>query len=153
MYPDEQLLNNPSIYAYYNNSSSYHSTAYSVKMFIFWFILGIIQGFILMLVSIYGLRMTDRDFTSEFVFFSIYSLQDLMLFIIVPNVVGVQTFIVLLMHFLIWGLTWLQSAFDKMGSMVPYMSLKYSFFVAYRIVFRWNKWSIGWEEFSSCFWR
>ena len=124
VYPDEQLLNNPSIYAYYNKSSPYHSSAYSIQSFIFWFVLGLIQGFILLLVSIYGLNMSDRDFTSQFVFFSIYSLQDLMLLLIVPNAVGLQIFIVLLMHFLIWGLTWLQSALDTSGGMVPFMSLK-----------------------------
>lgn len=124
VFPDEQLLNDPSIYAYYNKSSNYHSSAYSIKQFVFWVLLGLLQGFILVLVGIYGICETDRDFLSEFVFFSIYSLQDIMLLITVPNATGLQVGMILFMHLLLWSLTLLQSFVNTTGGMVPFMALK-----------------------------
>lgn len=125
VFSDEQLLNNPSIYAYYNHSSPYHTSAYSIRLFVFWVLLGLIQGFILVLFTVYGIHITDRDFMSEFTFFSIYSLQDIMLLITVPNATGIQVISILFFHFILWILTLWQSSVDTSGGMVPFMSLKY----------------------------
>ena len=74
MFSDEQLLNNPQIYRYYNASSPHPSSIYSAREFVYFLLLAVVQGVCIELVTIYGMQDGDRDFIGHFIFWVLYTL-------------------------------------------------------------------------------
>lgn len=126
MFSDEQLLNNPQIYRYYNASSSHHSSIYSAREFVYFLLLAVVQGVCIELVTIYGTQDGDRDFMGHFIFWVLYTLQDCMLLLMIPNITAAYFYDILLMHVLLFVSTFALSCTDVTGSMVPFMSLKWA---------------------------
>lgn len=125
VFPDEQLLNNPAIYRYYNRvDPSHHTNAYRVTYFVYYLLLAVAQGALMELLFLNGVGCGDRDFLSHSVFFCLYGLQDIMLLLLVPNVTALSFGLIFFLHLVLFALALLQSSTGVTGGMVPFMSLK-----------------------------
>lgn len=124
IFPDEQLLNNPRIYRYYNGSCDHASSIYTVKALLFYLVLGMLQGTCLELVALFSTQSPARDFLDHFLFWGIYLLQDIMMCLLIPNITAIYFWDIVIMHALLFILTFSLSCIDLTGSMVPYFSLQ-----------------------------
>ncbi|OAO16472.1 phospholipid-transporting atpase [Blastocystis sp. ATCC 50177/Nand II] len=126
IFPDEQLLNNPRIYRYYNGSGDHASSIYSVKALLFYLVLGMLQGACLELVALFSTESPARDFLDHFLFWGIYVLQDIMMCLLIPNITAVYFWDIVIMHVILFIATFALSCVDLTGSMVPYFSLHFA---------------------------
>ena len=86
--------------------------------------MAVVQGLLMEWLFITFGGTSDRDVISHSVFYCIYGLQDWVMLWLTPNITWLFVGLIVVLHFILFGLAFLQSATGVRGGMVPYMSLQ-----------------------------
>ena len=124
-YDEWDLLNRPSGYRYYNDTDPQNKqTLFSFREFIQWIAMGIVQALIVNLVGALIEGTGAYDSITNTVFFSNLLSQDLLIFLLLPNITWLNVWAVLLCHVLMWLVCFVCSSVKGLSGFVPYMSMQ-----------------------------
>ena len=130
-----RLLHDPSIYRYYNGSSSdQRTTLFTFREFLLWVFFGIVevsfsplshtQGLLLEVVTIAIAPSATMDYLANTVFFGNLFSQDLIMLMLLPNVTWLNFWCVVFCHVCMWGFCFLFSCIPAFQGFVPTMSMQ-----------------------------
>lgn len=124
-FEEVELLSNPVVYRYYNNSDPNNKqTMFSITEFVTWLCMGIVQALILIIIG--GLMNANEAYDSftNTIFFANLLAQDLIICLLLPNITWLNFWAVLLCHFLMWLVCFICSSVKALSGFVPYMSMQ-----------------------------
>ena len=124
-YEESELLNRPAVYRYYNDTDPQNKqTLFSFAEFGTWVVMGVLQALIVNCVAALIEGTGAYDAITNTVFFANLLSQDLLIFLLLPNITWLNVWAVLLCHALMWLVCFVCSSVTGLSGFVPYMSMQ-----------------------------
>lgn len=124
-YDEADLLSRPALYRYYNDSDpSNKQTLFSSREFLCWLGMGVAQALIVSFVGALIEATGTYDSFTNTIFFANLLAQDVIIFLLLPNVTWLNFGAVLLCHVLMWLVCFVCSSVKAFSGFVPYMSMQ-----------------------------
>lgn len=135
LYDQYRLLNDPSIYRYYNDTlPTQRSSLFTFKEFLLWVFFGVVevpflpsfhsQGLLLEVITISIAPSATMDYLANTVFFGNLFSQDLIMLMLLPNITWLNFWCVVFCHVCMWGFCFLFSCIPTFQGFVPTMSMQ-----------------------------
>ena len=125
IYSSADLLSNPSIYRYYNDSlPNRKATFFTVKEYAKGILVGLVEAVVLELLVLLGLPNASKDEYAEVIFTANLFTQDLIMLVLLPNISWLNVGCLMFGHGGMWLLFYICSSIPSLSGFVPYMSMQ-----------------------------
>ena len=125
IYTQVQLLNDPRIYQYYNDSDKNNrSTLFTVREYLKWVVIGILEALILEWSTVFISPSAGYDYLANTVYFANLFSQDLIILVLMPSITWLNFWCVVFCHVAMWLLCLIGSSVMSLSGFVPYMSMQ-----------------------------
>ena len=125
IYTQVQLLNDPRIYQYYNDSDKNNrSTLFTVREYLKWVVIGILEALILEWSTVFISPSAGYDYLANTVYFANLFSQDLIILVLMPSITWLNFWCVVFCHVAMWLLCLICSSVMSLSGFVPYMSMQ-----------------------------